>query len=271
MRCHYLSDLHLESQEFPWQLPDGDVLVIAGDLCHAVRLAPTRADRYSEIMRERVLRFADVARARFRHVLLVAGNHDHYDGVFGETVGLLRQHLPGITVLDDETVEIEGVRFFGATLWTDFNRRDARTMEGVRRKMGEYFFVKVQEATPDGSIIRRKFRPEDAADACERAMAALRMAVSDSNGKPLVVVTHHAPSLRGLNPLHRGNGADGAYASDLDAEIETMSGIRYWVHGHTHIRKRYRIGETVVVSNARGFEGKDPSALSFSPSVSFEL
>lgn len=35
MRCHYLSDLHLEAQDFGTALPKGEVLIIAGDLCHA--------------------------------------------------------------------------------------------------------------------------------------------------------------------------------------------------------------------------------------------
>lgn len=32
MRCHYLSDLHLESQDFISALPKGVVLIVAGDL-----------------------------------------------------------------------------------------------------------------------------------------------------------------------------------------------------------------------------------------------
>jgi hypothetical protein len=45
MRCHYLSDLHLESQPFQQALSGGDVLIIAGDLCHARCLDPERTDR----------------------------------------------------------------------------------------------------------------------------------------------------------------------------------------------------------------------------------
>ena len=129
MRCHYVSDLHLESQDFPWKLPSGDVLIIAGDLCHAARLDPTRTDKYSFNQRERVLRFAEQASAQFRHVLSVAGNHDHYDSIFEETVAHLRRWLPGITVLDNESREIDGVRFFGSTLWSDFEGRSQTAMD----------------------------------------------------------------------------------------------------------------------------------------------
>ena len=71
MRCHYISDLHLESQDFQWKLPKGDVLIIAGDLCHARCLDPARGDKYSIDQRDRVMRFAESAVANFDHVLLV--------------------------------------------------------------------------------------------------------------------------------------------------------------------------------------------------------
>lgn len=271
MRCHYVSDLHLESQDFPWRLPDGDVLIIAGDLCHAAHLDPARSDRYAANQRDRVARFMEQACRQFRHVLLVAGNHDHYDGMFEETIGHLRRWLLGATVLDNEIIEIGGVCFFGSTLWSDFHGRNAVAMDAVRKRMGEFFFVKVRDAGASVAGRPRKFQPEDAADAFEGAMAALNRAVVEAAGKPLVVITHHAPSLKGLNPLHKGNGLDDAYASDLDREIERLGAIRTWVHGHTHIRRAYRVGDTQVVTNCRGFDGKDHSARSFTPSACFEI
>lgn len=271
MRCHYVSDLHLETQDFPWKLPRGDVLILAGDLCHAARLDPARTDMYSINQRERVFRFAEQASAHFRHVLFVVGNHDHYDGLFDDTVTQLRRWLPGFTVLDNESAEIGGVRFFGSTLWSDFDGRSRVAMDRARKGMGEFFFVRVRERQPDASLTVRKFRPEDAVAAFDTARAALRQAVADASGRPLVVITHHAPSLQGLNPLHQGNGLDCAYASDLDHEIRALGAIRYWVHGHTHIRRTYRIGDTDVLSNCRGFDGKDHSARSFVPTSFFEI
>jgi hypothetical protein len=71
------------------------------------------------------------ATAKFPLVLLIVGNHDHYDGVFEDTVPLLRRHLPGVTVLENETVEIDGGRFFGSTLWSEFEGRNEAAMNGV--------------------------------------------------------------------------------------------------------------------------------------------
>ena len=100
MRCYYLSDLHLETQDLHVPLPSGDVLIVAGDLCHATRLDPQRTDKYSVDQRSRVMRFVDAAQQNFAHTLFVPGNHDHYDGVFDATVNVLKRYLPGVAVLE---------------------------------------------------------------------------------------------------------------------------------------------------------------------------
>jgi len=268
MRCHYLSDLHLESQSFAADLPQGDILVIAGDLCQARCLDPARTDRYSIDQRGRVQRFLDHASARFTHVLLIAGNHEHYDGIFEDTVPLLRRHLPGVTVLDDETVEIGGIRFFGSTLWTDFDGRNEAAMNAVRRRMGEFFFVKTRGTTPDASPV--KFQPEHVLTTHDKARLALASVLADRS-TPLVVVTHHAPSRKGLNPQFTGNGLDPAYASRLDDTIAGLDHVPVWVHGHTHVARTYRIGRTEVRSNARGFASKGQAARGFTVGAAFDL
>ena len=267
MRCHYMSDLHLESQAFEAKLPAGDVLIVAGDLCHARALDPAKTDKFGVDQRDRALRFIDQAVANFEHVLLIPGNHEHYDGVFEETAGIMRLRLPAVTVLENETIEIGGVRFFGSTLWSDFGGGCAKTMNDVRRRMGEYFFVKTRR---DSGLLG-KFQPEDALAAHTIGWAALKRAVDEHHDTPLVVITHHAPSLQGLNPKFRGNEVDAAYASHLDNEIANFVRPVVWVHGHTHIAGQYRIGETVVRSNALGFASKGQGARSFSTSAHFEI
>lgn len=47
-----------------------------------------------------------------------------------------------------------------------------------------------------------------------------------------------------------------AYASNLD-ELVASSGAALWIHGHTHFPVDYRIGKTRVVSNPRGYVGRE--------------
>lgn len=270
MRCHYMSDLHLEAQEFRHNLPRGDVLIIAGDLCHASALDPARTDLYRVRQRDRVMRFVDVATDAFAHVLLVPGNHEHHDGVFEDTLLLLRRHLPCVTVLDNDAIDIGGVRFFGSTLWTDLAGRNEAATETIRRGMGEYFFTKTRRADENGENAIVKLRPTDTLAAHDSALAALRKQAMETAG-PMVVISHHAPSPQGLNPQHKGNGLDGAFASDMENIVDGLQQTPFWIHGHTHIRKRYRIGSTTLLANCRGFDGKDLSARKFSPDCYFDL
>lgn len=268
MRCHYLSDLHLEAQSFEANVPPGDVLIIAGDLCQANCLEPARTDLYSVRQRERVFRFVERVLAGFARVLLVPGNHEHYEGVFEDTAEMLRRRLPGVDVLDNDMVDIGGVGFFGSTLWTDFDGGNPGCLDAVRRRMGEYFFVKTRGDTREGLA---RFVPEDALNAHLKARRALQRAMNEAGRRPLVVVTHHAPSRLGLNLRHSGNGLDAAYASDLDEFIETLEIVPVWVHGHTHIAGAYRVGRTRVLSNAMGFAAKGQGAPGFRCDAFFDL
>lgn len=270
MRLTYISDLHLEAETYVPRFSGGDVLVIAGDLCHARCLDPARTDGYSIAQRERVMRFLDAARAAFVHIVMVAGNHEHYDGVFEDTADLLRLHLHGVKLLDDAVVEIGGLRFFGSTLWTNFSGGDADVLDGVRRRMGEYFFVQTRGPKDDRGRMPR-FRPEDALAAHGRGWAALERALAEANGRPTIVVTHHAPSALGANAKFKGDALDAAYYSALDADIARLSGVPVWVHGHTHVARRYRIGGVEMCTNARGFASKHGAPPGFSATASIEV
>lgn len=254
MRIAYCSDLHLEAQSFDRPLGQGDVLIIAGDLCHARALDPLASDGYAAVQRERALRFADAALRSFGQVILVPGNHDHYEGFFDETAGLLARHL-GFMVLDDSYVDLGGVSVFGATLWSDFSGRDEDATRRARKGCGEFFFVR--RHGPSGPV---RFSPHDALTAHETTLANLRTFLAPTGRK--IVVTHHAPSPLGLNAAFAELGLDGAYATDL-GDLLQETGPEVWIHGHTHVRRTYKVGATDVRVNCLGFVDKDPDARSF--------
>jgi hypothetical protein len=144
-------------------------------------------------------------------------------------------------------------------------------MDHVRRKCGEFFFVKKRTRTADGESTLTKFQPEDALAAFERSWRALLRHLNERGGKTTIVISHHPPSLLGLNPRHSGNGLDGAFASDLDDEIASWTHVPTWIHGHTHIQRTYTVGNTVLRANCRGFVGKDTDARTFTPAAHFDI
>jgi hypothetical protein len=83
-----------------------------------------------------------------------------------------------------------------------------------------------------------------------------------------VIVTHHAPSARSLPPERSADWPSAAYASDLEPLVEA-SKARLWVHGHTHWPVDYRIGETRVISNPRGYT--DEPVAGFDPALVIDL
>lgn len=137
--------------------------------------------------------------------------------------------------------------------------------------MGEYFFVKKRSHDYAGRETFARFRPEDALAALDASWQALQRCLAEGNGKRTVVITHHAPSRKGLNPKSAGNGLDGAYASNLDDAIAGMTSVRVWAHGHTHIARNYQVAGTKVCSNALGFAAKGNASPGFSVNASFEI
>jgi Icc-related predicted phosphoesterase len=88
-----------------------------------------------------------------------------------------------------------------------------------------------------------------------------------------IVMTHHAPSLRGVpvGSHWRQVYEDvlACYASDYDALIERFQPA-LWAHGHFHFSSDYFIGRTRVVCNPRGYS-PDHLNLDFDPMIVIEI
>jgi len=80
---------------------------------------------------------------------------------------------------------------------------------------------------------------------------------ADSTLRAHVVVTHHAPAAASIAPRFVGKPLNAAFASRLDDLIENGR-PSLWVHGHTHSSFDYRLGQTRVLCNPRGYPGENP-------------
>lgn len=247
MRLHILSDLHLEFARWPREVDlnaiDADVTVLAGDI--GVGL-------------EGVV----WALAAFRRpVIYVLGNHEYYgQRLMPELLAAARAKCRGthVHVLENDAVAIDGVRFLGCTLWTDFalfgeEERNARAMEEAGMKMTD--FRHIMAGRRDGGYGKNKLIPLTPAMARERHFASrawLETELARPHDGPTVVVTHHAPSARSLTYQEPSWLLDAAYASNLE-HLMGESQVRLWVHGHTHLATDYKLKGTRVVSNPRGY------------------
>lgn len=236
MKLQILSDLHLEMVKplYSWRIPEtaAEVVVLAGDIgvgLSGVKWAVREAERLQKC------------------AIYVLGNHEYY----GERLNVLEKMRTvargsRVYVLDLDEVTLEGVRFLGATLWTDYlafgrdHRPDA--MDKAARFLNDHRLIN----RPYG------FTPADALESHERGRAWLEGKLVTKWDGPTVVVTHHAPSLLGTDAKFRSDYLTGVFVSDLEDLINKYSPT-IWIHGHTHHCVQYIVGNTRLIANQKGY------------------
>lgn len=234
MRLWIVSDLHCDHYAWtPAQVPAHDVMIVAGDVHNSAD------DAIVEL-------FAIAHRSR-RPVIFVPGNHDHFGSTLAEQFDGLSTGAVYVLAAG-QSVVIGGVRFVGATLWTNFGLADDRygSEAWAAKHMPEYQHVR----RADGTAIW----PADTCDAHAQHRAAIEAVLSTPHDGPTVVVTHHAPSRRSI--AGSVDIADAAFASDLEAMI-LQHQPELWVHGHVHQHLDYRFGNARILANPRGYQGDE--------------
>lgn len=180
-------------------------------------------------------------------VIYVTGNHEYYGEKIPSLVAELKADFAGtnVHVLENETLSLDGVEFFGATLWTDMQLSgDPITGSAHAADMTDFKRIRL-------SSTYRKFRPVDARKFhAESRVRIERFLTSETSRR--VVVTHHAPSKRSLPEHLRPLPISCGYASNMD-ELITSAGPTLWIHGHIHASSNYNIGQTRVIANPRGY------------------
>jgi Icc-related predicted phosphoesterase len=272
MKIAVCSDLHLEFGDLDLANDEGaDVLVLGGDIFIATELSEFAYDTSAAIIpatdsvRERGQRYVDfVTRCseRFPHVILIMGNHEHYHGDFAQSARIIRDtfgHLDNVYFMDKECRIINGVVFYGGTLWTNMNGEDPLTMHNIRMSMNDYNCVK--NTSEEG---KKVFMPQDSVSDHQDFLQKLDDTLALHPELPVVVCGHHAPSRASTHPRYRTEFVvNGAYSSNLDDWILDRRQIRLWTHGHTHEDFDYMIGTTRIVCNPRGYDGYEARAERF--------
>lgn len=277
-RVAICSDVHLEFGTIELKNPGNvDILILAGDICVAKDLNDYDSlNLVGENSRSQVWhRFFQTAAAEFKHVLYIAGNHEHYHGDFPKTIPRLREklaYIDNLHVMDRDVFEFNGIRFIGSTLWTDMNKGDPLTLFHMKSCMNDFRCVENSNRTvsyrtflpnpnaPGEDIVQFKERPaifsaEDAVEEHEKALGYIKQVYEDTPPwTSIVVLGHHTPSHQSCHPRYKEDQLmNGGYHSDLEEFILDRPGIKLWIHGHTHERYDYKIGDTRIVCNPRGY------------------
>ena len=241
MKLNILSDLHMDRE--PWfpVKTEADAIVVAGDL-------------YDD-GRKSVHWCAQVAQAHGKPVIFVAGNHEYYNSVFQERQQEMKELLAkttGVYWLDNCAVELNGVRFVGGTLWTNYlaNGEGMRHLSkhACKDLIADYRYINTK--TRESSEVLA-LTPEHTIALHEDALRAINPLLEDAYEQPTVIISHHAPALRCLHERYAGSLSNGAFASPLESFVaESMA--KLWVFGHLHQSSDFTLGSTRVLSNPRG-------------------
>jgi len=235
MKLHILSDLHTEFSDFEPPATDADTIILAGDIGVGTSGIEWAARQFAELP-----------------VVYVPGNHEYYHHDIGITRQLESGARPNIHVLSDGRLELDGVRFLGTTLWTDFRLYGEGEAWSSRQK--------AKVLIEDFRSIRnggRHFTPEDSVRIHESSKVWLAGELDEEFDGPTVVVTHHLPAAPSIASRYLNDPLNPAFASRLEDIIEKYQ-PELWIHGHTHVPCDYKIFGTRVVCNPRGY----PSELS---------
>lgn len=236
MKIQLASDLHLEylQRNFPGErliapARDADLLVLAGDIAsgvHAIRL------------------FRDWPVP----VLYVAGNHEFYQYSLEQTRLALRQAAEGgpVRFLDNGSAVFPGVRFLGATLWTDYllesDSAPDQLMLYADQKVQDHHMIRTEAGRFTPALAR-------AQHALSRQWLARELA-KPCDGKT-VVISHHGPHCRSIHPRFAGNDLNACFVSGgLEPLIAQAD---YWLHGHVHDSFDYMLHGCRIVANPRGY------------------
>lgn len=253
----YQSDLHLEFEHglISYELPDvgADVIILAGDIGVSSRV------NFDWVLEQ----------TRGIPTIFVLGNHEPYRNCLQKAKQEWKSAMAGshVHVLDNESIELAGVRFIGSTLWTDFqlfNEDPCSALNLARAKINDFRLVEFEQAG-----LKRMFTPEDSRELHLDAIEFYRNELSKPFPGPTVVVSHHAPSIESLPESYRNDEIRAAYASDLSAFIDKYQ-PEAWIHGHLHNSSDYKMGGTRVLCNPRGYFPRSLNT-DFNPEAIFEL
>lgn len=250
MNINYMSDLHLEFHPLKEKYPQGEVLVLAGDI---VSNTETYGYQCQQIV--------DLA-SNFELCLFVFGNHEFYKGDINYTKDRIGDSLSkanNLVILDNSSYQFKNRHFHGATMWTSFSH-------------GLYSDV-ASGCMNDFHLIRnngKSFTVDEAQENCYETLEFFQNSVQKDD----IVITHHAPHPSSIDRDKFGDDPlNYAFYEDNRDLIDDIKPC-LWIHGHVHNNNDYIFNNTRIVSNPRGYvrySGRLPENDSFDIMKSVEI
>lgn len=216
MKIALISDVHLEYSNGykDFALPKADVLVCAGDIGSPFTIS------YKRFLRDSC--------KKYKNVIVISGNHEYYNQ--SPCISVLNPRVikdieakiqkvcddVGAIYLQKKYVDIGYVRFYGCTLWADPTKSNGEKHWESRHDTKHIPDFKCV----DDYINLHKDHKEWLEKELDKKFTTKR-----------VVITHHLPSYKLIDPKFARSEKNGYYASECDKLIDKTD---VWLAGHTH-------------------------------------
>lgn len=223
MNIQICSDLHLDQlkniRNKDILVPRGDILIIAGDLCHA-----TTMHNYID--------FFNYLSNNFQYIIYVPGNHEYYysEGTLEYTDQLIISFLKkfeNFIYLNNKSVLIENYLFTGSCLWCE------------------------PEIDPP-PWFKINITKEEIVEQYQKSVEYLNN-VSSINPKNHIIITHYPP----LHIENKKSDRYDKYGCDKyekyykNKDLVLINNPKYWIYGHNHKNFNKSINNTLYLSNQR--------------------
>lgn len=238
MKIRLLSDLHMEGFQYYYEWKGEDVLVLAGDI-------HTRG-QHSDILYEV---------PQYVQVILVAGNHEYYNGIFEQENQKLRDladFYPNVHYLQNSGVKIDGVDFFGGTMFSDFGLygEDTKEQAALMSLRGINDFYSIRRMSGDPSDKTRMWTTDDHIMEHNTFRRELQHWLRMTEGGKRVVVSHFVPSPQAIHARWKDSILNAYFTTNME---QFMGWEGYWLYGHTHDSGDFMVGDTRCIGNPKGY------------------
>ncbi len=235
---YFVSDLHLEfsgaslTKKLLQTFPSATILVVAGDIC------PVYKDK-GKLLKT----FLEAAKKKYEEVVFIAGNHEFYhsDCKYDQVIEILKECAEATQThfLHRSKTLVKDIVFIGATLWSRIQDRAVYQISdfrcGVFHKPEDY----IKHFVFDYDYLRN----------------ALEEDAKENKEHPVVVVTHHLPSIHLIHKRFQNSLVNSAFFTER-LNTFNLSNVCYWVCGHTHEFATFQKDQTLLIVNPVGYPGE---------------
>lgn len=242
MKIRLLSDLHMEGYKYYYEYAGEDIVVLAGDI-HT-------KNRHRFIIEQIPPNVK---------ILFVCGNHEYYGSTFENVNDFfydLQAEYHNFHFLNNESMVIDGVDFYGGTMFSDWELYSDSWTVRQRAKNMIADFTWIKKIGRDGQ--ERVWNVEDHLAQHLLFREGLIQWLAESKTEKKVVISHFVPSGTCIHPKWIGSPLN-PYFTNLMEEYMGWDGL--WLFGHTHDRHDKMIGDTRLVCNPKGYGQENESFL----------